>query len=174
MRIFIAIQVPEGLSDVFRRLQKALPRAGLILPRSFHLTLRFLGEVSEQEVAGIRKALRQVKVTPFSLATGSLGVFPSASFIQVVYAGIVGEGVRQLQKSVDAALQGIGIPVEKEAFSPHITIARVKSMEDKQAFATAVEAMPMERHEFAVRTFCLMKSSLAKGGAVHERLEEYG
>lgn len=173
MRLFIAIQLPEGLSQVFRRLQQALPKASLSLPASFHLTLRFLGEIPEKRVAEVKRALRQVNVTPFSLTAGKLGMFPSASSIRVVYAGIEGEGARQLRKAVDAALQDIGFPGEKEAFSPHITIARVKALDDPLAFAAAVRAIPVESSEFAVRAFCLMQSSLAKGGAVHEQLEEY-
>ncbi|MBI4149436.1 RNA 2',3'-cyclic phosphodiesterase [Candidatus Woesearchaeota archaeon] len=172
MRIFIAIHPPEELNEVFRRLQRALPHAGLSFPKTFHLTLKFLGEVPEKDVAAVRKALQGIAVVPFSLTTSGIGVFPNESFIKVVYVGIKGEGIRQLQKSVDAALKGIGFPSEKE-FSPHITIARVKVLQDKHEFAKAIKAIPREDHAFAVHAISLMKSTLAKGGAVHEQLEEY-
>ena len=84
MRLFIAIDFNE-LNDYFLDVQKSLPTsAKLGFTNSFHLTLKFLGEVDKNKVSSIIESLKKIKFEKFSVYLDSLGVFPDEKYIRVL------------------------------------------------------------------------------------------
>ena len=133
MKLFIAIGFNE-LRDYFSDLQKQLPaNARLSLVKSFHLTLKFLGEVQPNKVNEIISLLRTIKFETFYIYTDSIGIFPTENYIRVVWVGLKPEEkVLELQKNIDDSLKWV-FKKEKD-FKAHITLCRVKSPEDKKSF----------------------------------------
>lgn len=169
MRLFIAIDFNE-LKDFFIELQKLLPRnAMLSLIKTFHLTLKFLGEVQPDKVEQIVNSLKGIKFDPFSLFLDSIGIFPSENYIRVVWVGLKPEEkVVELQKSIDESLKEM-FKKEKD-FKSHITLARVKFPEDKKAFVEQLRKIKIENKKVEIKDFRLIKSTLNPKGSIYEEL----
>ncbi|MBS3101301.1 RNA 2',3'-cyclic phosphodiesterase [Candidatus Woesearchaeota archaeon] len=166
MRLFIAIDFNE-LKDYFVYLQDLLPRnAKLSLTRTFHITLKFLGEVQPDKAEKAVEILKNVKFGPFSVFLDSIGIFPTENYIRVVWVGLKPEDrILELQNKIDEALKPL-FRKEKD-FKAHITLARVKYPEDKKAFVDQVKKIKVENKRIEVKDFRLVKSALSPKGAVY-------
>ena len=137
MRLFIAIDFNE-LHEYFIELQKLLPKnAKLSFTKTFHITLKFLGDVQPDKVDNIINSLKNIKFEPFTVFLNSIGIFPTENYIRVVWAGLKPEdNILELQKKVDESLKPL-FKKEKD-FKTHITLARVKYIEDKKSFVEQI------------------------------------
>jgi 2'-5' RNA ligase len=172
MRLFIALDFDD--SEYFHEIQKQIPSdtAKLSLTKTFHLTLKFLGEVPDANVDTIKDKLKQVKFEPLSLSTDKIGVFPNENYIKVVWVGLKdGNKVIELQQQIEKALEGM-FPRDNR-FHPHITLARVKFVKDKEAFSKKLKEISVESKEFSLKSFKLIKSTLTGEGPVYEDLESF-
>ncbi|MBI1934874.1 RNA 2',3'-cyclic phosphodiesterase [Candidatus Woesearchaeota archaeon] len=167
MRLFVAIDFSE-LNDYFLSLQELLPKnAKLSLTKSFHLTLKFLGEVQPNNIDDVTAILKGIKFEPFSAYLESVGIFPTENYIRVVWVGLKPEEkIIGLQKQIDEALKPL-FRKEKD-FKPHITLARVKYPEDKKVFIEHIRKIGVENKKIEVKDFRLIKSTLTSEGHVYE------
>jgi len=174
MRLFIALDLPEEVAVQVRGLCQGLAAARWTNPAQLHLTLRFLGEVAEEQVARLQADLARVASPPFTLGVQGVGVFPRKRRpARVLWAGVTpAEPVAALKAAIDAVL-GPDPEADERGFSPHLTLARFR--EDPRAaldgylgahagFASA--AWPVDR-------FYLYRSTLGSDGAHHEILQRY-
>ncbi|MBI2581222.1 RNA 2',3'-cyclic phosphodiesterase [Candidatus Woesearchaeota archaeon] len=177
MRTFIAVDLPQEVKDELANVQRQLSSAvaaaaKMSLAHDFHLTLKFLGEITPAKMEVVKGCLSNVKFKSFSAAVSGIGVFPSESYIRVVWIGIEPEdGFIRLQKQVDDALEK-EFPKEKN-FKPHLTLARVKFVSDKEQFKQQLQQIKVKRTTFAVKELKLKKSTLSSKGAVYEDLAVY-
>src|SRR3989338_4151363 len=112
MRLFIAIELPDGVKECLSLIQEKilgqLSQEDKIKPvkkEQMHLTLKFLGEVQPNNIKEIKDALKEIKLAPFSVELSNIGVFPSESYIRVVWVGLKPEDkIMDLQKSSDEHL----------------------------------------------------------------------
>jgi len=135
-RFFIAIDLDERTraqvaSQVatLRSQFREVGRVSWVQPARLHLTLRFLGDVGNGLVQRLVSAMNEpFPLAPFGIALGELGTFPASGIPRVLWLGLVegGEQVITVRRIVDERLRGIGIPLEREAFSPHLTLARFR------------------------------------------------
>ena len=169
MRLFIAINFNE-LRDYFIGLQGILPKnAKLSFVKSFHLTLKFLGETQPDKTEKIVEILKTIKLEPFPVFLDSIGIFPTENYIRVVWVGLKPEDrILELQNKIDEALKPL-FRKEKD-FKAHITLARVKYPEDKKAFVEQIKKIKVENKKIEVKDFRLVKSTLSPKGAVYEDL----
>lgn len=167
MRLFIAIDFSR-LSDYFAELQKRLPKnARLSLARSFHITLKFLGEVQPDKVDEIISMLKIIKFGQLSVSLDSIGTFPTEDYIRIVWVGIRPENkILELQKNIDETLKPL-FKKEKE-FKAHITLARAKHLEDKAQFIKELKMLSVEGKKIGIKDFRLIKSTLSSNGPVYE------
>jgi 2'-5' RNA ligase len=94
-----------------------------------HLTLRFIGEVTDERAGEILGALRDsIAMAPFDLAWQDLGAFPKTGPPRVLWAGIVRgrDEVLELERTVSARLEPLGLEPEDRPYAPHLTLARVR------------------------------------------------
>ncbi|MDE2970262.1 MAG: RNA 2',3'-cyclic phosphodiesterase, partial [Chloroflexota bacterium] len=112
----------------------------------------------------------------FELALEGVGAFPDGGTPRVLWAGVTGEtrSLAALARAVDEACAGLGFPRERRAFSPHLTIARLRdtaTVEDRRQAAEALTAVGLERSDgFRVDEVHLIKSTLTPLGAVYESM----
>lgn len=172
MRLFIAVDFSE-LKEYFAELQNQLPKnARLSLVKSFHLTLKFLGEVQPNKVDEIIEILRKIKVGKFDAFLDSVGIFPTENYIRVVWVGLKPENkILALQNQIDESLKTI-FRKEKD-FKAHITLARVKYPEDKKSFVENIKKIKIENKKVEIKDFRLVKSALTSQGLVYEDLEVF-
>lgn len=169
MRIFICFDTSEEVEDVLRKTQKEFKGFGNInFVNEFHCTLKFLGDVNENQLDLIKERLSSIKFKPFKVELSPLGVFPNENYIRVLWVGLKGK-ILELQHQVDASL--VGLFDKEKDFVPHLTLGRVKFLENKTKFKEKLSVNV--EGEFVVKEFKLMKSELTKTGAVYEVLKTY-
>jgi 2'-5' RNA ligase len=165
VRAFVALEAPDPASP-----GRADARA--------HLTLKFLGEISPDLVAPLGEAIRGAirSHPPFGVELRGVGAFPDADHPRVVWAG-VGEGaaeVGELARRVDEAAATLGIRKDPRAFTPHVTLLRVRGARDREQARDWLSFGP--DHSFGreeVREAILYSSELRREGAVHRALDRF-
>jgi 2'-5' RNA ligase len=147
----------------------------IVDPNIMHLTLRFLGEIPQPTVQRTIEAMNQIRFQTFEAQFSGVGVFPNIRRISVVWVGIT-HGQEQLDDifhQLEPKLQKIGLPADSKGFSPHMTIARVRSGLNREALAQYVESM--RDHDFGklnVNAVRLKKSTLTPKGPIYTTLHE--
>ncbi len=170
MRLFLSCEIPKAISDYINELSKQLPEAKLVVPHNIDLTIKFLGEVPDAKLDEIKQKLSEIKFKPFKAMLNGTGVF-TEDFIRVAWVGLTpSEKFEELHVIADNALKGL-FPEEKR-FQAHLTIARVKYVEDKQKFLGVLKLIKVEPLTFEVNKMILFKSQLSPTGATHEPLME--
>ena len=183
IRSFIAIELPRNLKTAISRLQEQLKTGSTapvrwVNPENTHLTLKFLGDIDTVVIDDITKALGEAArgVPSIRLGAEGLGAFPNNNRVQVVWVGLTGEldKLQKLQQRIDKELTPLGFTPEKRAFSPHLTIARVRdraTANDRQDMGRLVENAVFESGaSFLVETVDLMKSQLTREGPIYSKL----
>jgi len=175
VRCFIAVDVdrPE-LRARLQEVQADLDRLGcglkLVEPENIHVTLRFLGEVHSSLVSDVAKALDKIEAEPFTLTLRGLGAFPSPSRPRVVWVGLR-EGLAELSslhRQVEALIKPLGFKPEREAFTPHITLARVKVPRNLSSLAKFIaEHSDLEVGSMRVEEVKLKRSTLTPRGPIY-------
>ena len=171
MRLFVAIDLPDAVKDQLDALLTPIPSARWVKRQQMHLTLFFLGETDR--LADIQTALAGIEARPFELTLTGVGRFPKRRKQppRVLWAGIDAEpALTQLHHQVTTALTDIGFEAEDRPFSPHITLARLKTREplpEVDAFLSAYRAF--HTPAIAITEFVLFSSVLAPQGARYQR-----
>jgi 2'-5' RNA ligase len=171
MRLFVALDLPEIVKDELHTLRTEMPTARWVNRQQMHLTLFFLGET--ERIPDVKDALASIEAPPFVLTLAGVGRFPKRSkqAPRVLWVGIDNEpALAQLHQKITTALAEIGFEPEDRPFSPHMTLARLKTREplpEVDAFLNShstfrVAAIPI--HEFV-----LFSSLLSPQGSRYER-----
>ncbi len=144
---------------------------------SLHLTLKFLGEVSEERVHGIERLLQGVssQAGPFEMEIKGTGVFPSYSRPRVIWVGVVDPGsLRALQGAIEDVLLKEGFERDPKGFHPHITLGRVRSQRGlKEVLQEIRRYKDLEFGKIYVNEFVLMESILQPDGARYRRVSTF-
>lgn len=171
MRLFIAIEF-NNIKEYLHELQSKIPKAKAAFPKHFHLTLKFLGEIKEEKIPEIIERLKEIKFEHFKLRLGNIGVFPNEKMPKVVWVGLKDRTeITKLQKEIEEKL---GFLSKKDKrFHPHITIARIKHIEDKKIFIQHIKKIETKQKEIEITRFKLIKSTLTSKGPAYEDLEVF-
>jgi 2'-5' RNA ligase len=180
IRSFFAFDITDG--EIIRRLewvQGLLAKTGadlkLVKPQKTHITIRFLGNISPLMLDAMYEEIKQVSFPPFEITFRGLGAFPHLNRPRVVWAGIQ-KGADELVKifeQLEPRLRKLGFKPDKKGFSPHLTIARVRSGRNKAQLAKAIREL--EDYDFgSVKADCLRlkKSVLTPRGPIYSTLRE--
>lgn len=183
VRAFVAIELPGSVKSALSQLQDNLKRSEHTSVKwvdtgSIHLTLKFLGNIATETIPELTKVLSEAArgITPFHLELGEMGVFPNLRAPRVVWVGLRGETatLSVLQENIESALIPLGFPPENRAFSPHLTLGRVRekaSPGERRSLGQAVASSKVASMEpFPVDSLSLMRSTLTREGAVYSRL----
>jgi 2'-5' RNA ligase len=183
VRAFIAIglspDVRRWLVDTRTALEPRTPSGSVRWtdPQGIHITLKFLGEIPARREAEIRAVMDQTAqgCRPFELIAEGLGCFPNVARPRVVWAGIRREpALWDLQQRLEDGLEKAGFARERRAFSPHLTLGRVRDGVADGSLAEigrAVEgAATGVAGKMEVTGFCLYRSVLRPGGAEYSVL----
>ena len=165
MRLFIALKLED---EYFLSLQKQLCYFKGTFPKDFHLTLKFLGEVEDDSA---KENLRDISSKAFTLEAEQFGAFPNMKHAAVLWLGLKeNASLNALKQKIDLALKDFK---DDHSFYPHITLARVKYVSDKDKFAEMLSKAIAEKKSFFVDKFILFKAELTAAGHVYSVVEEY-
>ncbi len=134
-KIFVAIElsplVRRRATDLIERLKTSETRVNWVAPENMHITLKFLGEQSDSDLAIVcQTVIKAVRgLSPFEFRCHGAGAFPSCQRPRTLWVGVQqgADAIGQLHRRVEEALAELGYPKENRAFQPHLTIGRVRS-----------------------------------------------
>ncbi len=182
IRAFIAVPVSEEVRGLLRAAQDDLCRRDAdvkwVAAENFHITLKFLGEVSRERLDETwRSVVRALaEAGPFTMRFRGVGAFPSAARPRVIWAG-VGEGadgLAALAARVEEACSSHGFPAEERPFRAHLTLGRVRRPTPSPALKTTIERLADRELGGAEATRVqLMQSRLTPQGPIYQVLQEH-
>ena len=177
MRAFIAIDLPQSakqaIAHVQSRLRPALPQEARnsgdirwVRPESVHLTLQFLGEITDEQATVVTATLRSLPPPGiFRIEMKGFGFFPNSHRPRVLWLGVnAPAALASLAAEIGSILEPQGFPKEDHPFAPHLTLARFRTPKAEPALEAALQ----ELHEVMLGSFdasgyFLFESVLAPG-----------
>ncbi|MEK6760534.1 MAG: RNA 2',3'-cyclic phosphodiesterase, partial [Nanoarchaeota archaeon] len=136
---------------------------------SLHLTMRFLGDLTEEEIKKTEIALRKIKFPKFSCSLGKAGFFGDTRRIDVIWIELLSDKLILLEKEISNAVnENYG-----KEFTPHITLSRMKKVFNKKKLAEAIKNFNFKSPGFEVKEFLLMKSELTSDGPKYKIIEKF-
>lgn len=168
-RLFVAIDMPPTIQHTIVCVQRELKEQGLIVKGTYipstqtHVTLAFLGSVPRAHEPLIIQSLETIKMSPFSVQTGDIDVFMHRSSVRIIFLNLVSSMLAQLAAQVVSALDKWLICSEQH-FVPHVTIARVKKVDDSQRLLDSIEQIQVEPITCMINSFVLKESVLTPQG----------
>jgi RNA 2',3'-cyclic 3'-phosphodiesterase len=176
MRVFIGVKASlaaiADMTAAVDSLRPAADRAGLrvrwVCPATYHVTLKFLGEVRAAALAAIRDAVGNALADSagFSFSLGTLGAFPARDRARVLWVGVQ-DGARELTRLAelcDRAVEPLGFARERRPFHAHVTLGRLKEVANIEPLMVALPA----EHRFsdtAVGELNLFESAIKPDGS---------
>jgi RNA 2',3'-cyclic 3'-phosphodiesterase len=173
LRLFVAINLPRTVRERLLAAMGGISGARWQSDAQLHLTLRFIGEVDRHLAGDIHAALGAVHQSRFELALAGLGAFERRGQPNAVWAGVTPhEPLKALHKKVDQAVLRAGIPPDRRAYLPHITLARLNRASGPVHGLIGTTG-GFSGPPFEVDNFCLFESRLTPEGADYSILERY-
>ncbi len=187
MRLFVALDletsVRERIALFLRGVEGFAPEVRWAKPESLHITLKFIGEQSVENLPRIQQALAAIASATIRLTFRGYGFFPSNTAPRVFWVGIESSpALPALAAEVDSVLSPLGIPPETHAFTPHLTLARSasgtprKRKEDQPNLRFAelqkrLTAMPaLDFGTMTAHEFFLYESKLSPQGSQYRKI----
>ncbi|MCC6738671.1 MAG: RNA 2',3'-cyclic phosphodiesterase [Planctomycetia bacterium] len=178
MRLFIAVDTDPALHPVLSRVVEHLRSAGADArwtgPEQWHVTLRFIGETDDAMAGRVAGAMRRIAAAgqPAALRLAGLGTFggPKPRVVAAKVDDLSGV-ISAAARSLEGEVRLLGFAPENRPFTPHITLARVRSPRNAAALADAVRCESASvKGEWLASELVLYLSTLKPGGAEYEAL----
>ncbi len=182
MRIFIALELPESVRERLGQLQEKLKgtenRIRWVDPSLIHLTMKFLGEVKENNLEKVIQTARNAagRFSVFKMKIGKMGVFPSFSSPRVIWVGIE-EGKDKLETlaaELEEKLGQQGFSRSSRKWTSHLTLARVKVLKARERLKALLlqYCKEVEAIEVKVNSLSVIKSEHADQGDIYSGLDQ--
>lgn len=181
MRAFIAIELSEEIRSALGRIQSHLKYSGAdvkwVEEKNIHLTLKFLGEITEEKREKIESILDEIgkSMNSFKISIKDIGAFPKIDYPRVIWVGL-DKGAAEskiLAEKIDGALSQIGFEKEARPFAAHLTIGRVRSSKNRQALKEKIKNYERrDTNDVIVSSVILFQSSLTPKGPIYTKLHE--
>lgn len=184
LRVFFAVDI----SDETRRravehiaaLGRAVPSVKIKwdAPEKLHVTVKFLGDVDRDRLAGLSAAAGTVcrDVSPFPLSVVGTGAFPPKGPARVLWLGVSDPmgGLDRLQRGIEDACAALGFPRETRAYHPHLTLARLKALPAERPLVDAHRAANFSgAPDHRVTELLLMRSELSPRGSRYSVIDRF-
>ena len=173
LRLFAGISLPPDIRKILLSRMGGVPDVRWQSDDQLHLTLRFMGNVKENQAADIDLALQRLRFDPFELKLESTGLFGTARKPRMLWAGVDPIApVVAIQRKIEAAMVRVGLPAETRKFTPHVTMARCNrgaSRMDRFLDETSDLTSPF----WTVEHFMLFRSHLGHKAARYAEIARY-
>lgn len=180
IRSFIAFDINnQSVLEKFAEVQDSLIKSGadlkLVVPQNIHITMRFLGDIKPAMVDSVYEAMRKVSFSAFDCEIWGVGVFPNPRYARVIWAGMRkgADELKNIFNQIEPNLRQLGFKPDAKGFSPHLTLARVKTGRNKDQLTRCIQ--DLANCDFGrVKAECLQlkKSVLTPKGPIYSTLKE--
>jgi 2'-5' RNA ligase len=162
-RLFTAIEIPAAIGQSLAMLRGGLPGAHWIEPESYHVTLRFIGDVDGVMAREIAVLLGQVRRAPFEITLDGVEAFGGRK-PRLVYAAVKPiPALTELQAEHERLCRRLGLEAERK-FTPHVTLARLRQTSSRQVAEYLAPRADFRAGPFPVTRFVLLSSRDSVGG----------
>jgi len=179
IRAFIAIPLDPKIQHTIERIQDHLTKINhdvkWVTPKNIHITLKFLGDVTTEQINSVKQTLANLyqNTRPFTVELSQLGAFPNIDRPRTLWVGLKDNKQRlsRIAVSLEKALGKIEFQGDKKPFSPHITIGRIRSSKNIDALSES-----MSNHQFfenctqTISKIILFQSTLCSEGPIYQSL----
>ncbi len=181
IRTFVAVKIiPEQkLIDQFSSFKKLFrdERINWVPEDNFHLTLRFLGNTTREQLYALVDRLENVAAacSKFEFTIAGAGYFKSKGNPRVLFLKLIEEdALAMLAQKVEEAVTAVGFHPELKPFRPHLTLGRIKYLENRSRFTSIIDALPeKEYQQVEVSEFILYQSILSSDGPTYKAIQKF-
>lgn len=181
IRCFLAFDI-ENIT-VLRKIieiQKLLFNTGALIkfvkPENIHITMKFFGSISPKLIKTITKELQKIEFNSFQAKLNGLGVFPRITHPLIVWIGITqgSDNLSKIFKQIDPVLSNLGFKRDFKGFSPHITIARIKTQKNITNLVDLIKNKSEYNFgEIQINSLKLKKSELTPNGPIYTTINQF-
>ena len=179
IRSFIAVELSgearEELARIIGILKRAEADVKWMSPGSIHLTLKFLGDITAEKATLVAGRLKEIAagIRPFRLVLGGIGVFPGWGHARVLWVGVSdGEKeAKELARSVEEEMAREAFEREDRAFSPHLTLGRVRTGKNKDKLKDLADSIDVVPAPSLISRIVLFRSVLTREGSIYTPLD---
>ena len=180
-RIFAAIKIfpVENFLKLYYRLKSGLKHEKIkwVETENIHITLKFFGETEETKINSIKNAFNKATedFKRFNLELENVGIFGSSYKPEVIWFGIKNnEQLMKLLNSVNENLIPVGYISDRQNFVPHLTVARIRFLNDKRLFQQIIDKnKTIKIQKIKVDKIYLFESILKRKGPIYNVIEEF-
>jgi len=178
MRLFTALDLSaEVISNLKKLLLRLRPAAEIRWspPENLHVTTKFIGEWPAERLEELKAALAGLPArAPIPVRIRRVGFFPNPHAPRVFWCGVEAAELGALAADTDRATAALGVPSEERAYSPHLTLARIKEPVSLQPLREIIASLPsLEFGDFEADRFFLYHSRMNPAGSVYTKLAEF-
>lgn len=178
MRVFTGIAIAgHVLDNLARVLTQLRPMAAVRWSpvENFHITTKFIGQWADARLSELESVLEEVTVpAPFDITIAGFGFFPNPHHPRTFFAGVRGgQTLADLAQRTDEALRPLGIAVEERAYSPHLSLAKIKNENIQEVREHIADMTDFDFGTFPVTEFHLYRSQTGPKGSVYSSLAVY-
>ena len=175
IRLFAAVPVPAEIAAPLARRQQGLDGARWRTAEQMHITLRFFGEIREDQARDLDAELSILGGGPFAITLAGVGAFGEGPDINAIWAGVEeSPELRRLAKACETAARRTGLKPDTRNYRPHVTLAYLKRAEPDKVAAWIQANNLLKSPPIWVDRFGLYSSFLASDGAQYRLEAEYG
>ena len=181
LKTFLSIPVPDEVKTkknmLYTTLENSEGSINWVKNINLHLTIKYLGDTPESSVETIIEHLGKIisAIKPFNLVIKDTGCFPIPDRPRVLWLGIDGSSdlLHSFVKKIETELEIIGFPKKETAYSPHITLARIKYPQKHTPDITPFLKSSYDPIDFPVDRVQFHSSKLLQSGAVYTILKTF-
>ena len=181
MRVFLSIPIPNVVKNIKQMLTSTCENERVeirwVKHNNLHLTVQFLGSVSDEKVTKIREEVENVvsSINPFVITVSETGCFPNTSKPSVLYLGVGGniEALKTLVVKINDKMSQIGFKKKSESFIPHITVAKINYPQKFNPDLSIFLNSTYDEVEFFVDKIQLLETKTLTEGVVYETLNTF-
>jgi RNA 2',3'-cyclic 3'-phosphodiesterase len=185
MRVFIAVDINQQIKEAIGRLQEQLRKktgigkgqASWVRPDAMHLTLKFLGEIDDEQLTQVCKTVEEIAKghKSFELNVESVGFFGGrAAKVLWVGSGAGSEKLCALAKEIDERLAQAGFAKEDREFAAHLTLCRIKDIAAGKSLAEAAGRFgDFKAGTVLIEKVLVYQSQLTPTGPIYTALGSY-
>lgn len=172
-RLFAALEIPKDVAQSLSLLRGGLQGARWIDVENYHLTLRFIGDVDQRTADDVLDTFDHIMMRSFELQLSGINVFGSKK-PRALYADVMtSDDLNSLQSSIDAQCRKIGIMPDGRKFTPHITLARLRHINNFALSDYLNARSNFKSTAFNLSEFVVMSSKNSRGGGPYIIEERY-
>lgn len=170
MRAFIAAEIPSSHTDYDISEIKRFTRTSIVKPENRHITLFFLGDISEEDAKVTEYCMKALPANGFHVAMTGIETFKMGA----VYIKCESDPLSEYRENLRELLRGEKVPFDDKEFRMHMTLCRIRDVKDKSGLNNFIKShqATFQTNHFNVESIVLYKSSLTQSGPIYSPLFE--